>query len=178
VTRAQFEAAIGVPEKWVHNARAALGGTGRYTVADAQRLAVVRAIQTAVPVTLPVANQWAVAALAASRRDGQVEAPIEFAFVRVAIDLPHILSAFTARLGQALHDEPRLRGRRPRGRGRPTLREARARAASYGLDVSLIDASLRRSPGERLASLDANAAFLEAARRARQAGTGSPNRHP
>ena len=181
MTRAQFAAAIGVSEKWVHNARAALGGPERYTVAEAQRLAVVRAIQAVVPVTLPVANGWALAALAAPRRDGPVNVLMEsHALVRVTIDLPHILSAFTARLSQALHDEPRLRGRRPRllGRRRPTLHEARARASSYGLDVSLIDASLRRSPAERLASLDANAAFLEAARRGRQTRTALPSRNP
>jgi hypothetical protein len=181
MTRAQFAAAIGVPEKWVHNARAALGGALPYTVANAQRLAVVRAILAAVPVALRVANRWAAAALAAPRRDGPVEVPAEsYAPVRVTIDLPHLLSAFTARLSQALHDEPRLRGRRPRQRGRRglTLGETRARASSYGLDVSLIDASLRRSPAERLASLDANAAFLDATRRGRQTRTALPSRNP
>jgi hypothetical protein len=181
MTRAQFATAIGVPEKWVHNARAALGVALRYTVSEAQRLAVVRAIQTALPVALPVANAWALAALAAPQRNGPVEVPTDaHAPVRVTIDLPHILSAFTARLSQALHSEPRLRGPRPRQRGRrgPTLREARARALSYGLDLSLIDASLRRSPAERLTSLDANAAFLAVARRGRQTRATLPGRNP
>lgn len=172
MTRAQFAAAIGAPEKWVHNAAAALGGPVRYTPANARRLAVARAIQTAVPVALRVADRWGVAALAGARRGALVEVVPVAGAVGVTIDLSHILSVFTARLGQALHDEPRTRGRRPHrpAGGRVTGRDARARAKANGLDVSLIDANLRRSPAERLRLLDANAAFLAAVR--------NPHREP
>ena len=62
--RAQFAEAIGVPEKWVHNAEAALSRSLPYSISWARRMAVARAIQNVVPVSLSAADRLAATALA------------------------------------------------------------------------------------------------------------------
>jgi hypothetical protein len=90
------------------------------------------------------------------------------------LDLRRVLSTFAARLARAMQRTPRRAGRRPTT-NRKDLGDARARARAYGYDLSLIDSNLRRTPQERLAALDANAAFVSALarRRATRRGTGA-----
>jgi len=69
--RAQFAEAIGVPEKWVHNAETSQGRSLPYTINWARRMAVARAIQAVVPVPLPTADRLAATTLATAA-DGTV----------------------------------------------------------------------------------------------------------
>jgi len=166
MTRAQFAEAIGVPEKWVHNAAATLGRRLPYTIPSARRLAVARIIQTGMSLPLPVAYRLAPVVLAEAAGVGSlVSAHSSDAAVSLTVDLAHVLSAFAVRLARALQSTPRRAGRRRTiGRGTGPA-DARARAKAYGVDLSLIDANLRRTPDERLRAHEANAAFVTALRR-------------
>jgi hypothetical protein len=85
----------------------------------------------------------------------------------LVIDLARYHSAFSAALSAALHHGgPRRRGR-PLSRRRARGYDPVAAAEAHGVDVSLLRESLERSPADRLARLDANAAFLTGLRRVR-----------
>jgi hypothetical protein len=164
MTRAQFAIAAGATEKWLHNAAAALGRRIRYTPEEARRLFVARAIQASLATTLRVADQIAARALAASGTGAPVEVSAGADHtVAVRVDVPTLLSAATARLALALNDAPRRRGR-PASRRRGG--NARERARRYGVDLSLIDAHLARTPGQRVRDLNENLPFVLALRRA------------
>lgn len=83
----------------------------------------------------------------------------------LVLDLSRYHSGFVAALATALH-----RGG-PRRAGRPvSVREPGGKhdpigaAERHGVDISLLRQSLRQSPAERIARLDANAAFLRSLR--------------
>ena len=177
MTRAQFALAVGATEKWVHNAAAALRGGVAYSPAAARRLAVARAIQAITPVSLLVADRLAAAALASPVSDSGSVAVLATEGGSVMLDLRRVLSAFAARLARATHHIPRRPGRR-RGTQRQRPADARARAHAYGIDLSLVDSNLRRTPEERLRALDANAEFVGALARRRskprRRSTGQP----
>ena len=81
----------------------------------------------------------------------------------LTLDLARYHSTFAAALSAALtHGGGRRRGR-PSTK-RPTRRGAVGAAKAHGVDVSLLRDALQQSPAERLARLDANAAFLRALR--------------
>ena len=166
MTRAQFAIAVGAPGKWIHNAAAALGRRVRYTPDEARRLAVAHAIQMAIGGPLRRADLLAAKALLAGPDQSVVigtdlkEAGHD-ATVRLSIDLPHILSAYAARLARALRHQPQRRGRRRIARRQP---DARARARAHGVDLTLVDHHLALSAEQRLRALDANLPFLTALR--------------
>ncbi len=166
MTRAQFAIAVGAPEKWVHNAAVALGRRIRYTPDEARRLAVAHAVQSAIRGPLQRADQVAATALLADPHQAVVigadldEAGPD-ANVRLSIDLPHILSAYAARLARALHHQPQRRGRKRVARHQPN---ALVRARAYGLDLTLIDHHLAMTTEQRLRALDENVPFLTALR--------------
>jgi hypothetical protein len=81
----------------------------------------------------------------------------------LVIDLARYHSTFAAALSAAIsHGGARRRGRPPSTRRR--RRDPVGAAESYGVDLSLLREAIGRSPAERLARLDANAAFLNALR--------------
>ena len=167
MTRAQFAAAIGVPEKWVHNAAAALPQRVSYTPAAARRLTVARAIQSIAPVPLATAYEIAGTVVASPISESGTVAVLSTPGGSVTLDLRRVLSTFAARLALALQHSPRRPGRKRRVAARAVSPDARRRAQAYGIDLSLIDSNLRRTPEERLAALDANAAFVRALARRR-----------
>jgi len=79
------------------------------------------------------------------------------------IDLARYHSSFASALSAAINQGGARRRGRPPSR-RPRKRDAVAQAESHGVDLSLVRAAIERSPAERLARLDANAAFLRALR--------------
>jgi hypothetical protein len=174
MTRGQFAAAIGVSEKWVHNAVAALRRRVSYTPSAARQLAVAHAIQGIAPVSLAGAHRLAGTVLAAPLPESGTVAILSTGGGSVMLDLRRVLSTFAARLARAMQRTPRRAGRRPTTK-RKDLGDARGRARAYGYDLSLIDSNLRRTPQERLAALDANAAFVSALarRRTNRRGTGA-----
>ena len=165
MTLAEFAYLLDADPKWVQNAAAALGGSLRYTLPTARRLAVARALARTADMPLPRAYALAGEAL---RKAGSSRAPVRVSDeadpVAVTVDVFRILAAVNVGLS-------RLRTMYvPRRRGRPaTLRRDPIRAAEeYGLDLGLLAANLRRTPAERLRQLDAMADFRRRAARGRR----------
>jgi hypothetical protein len=162
MTLGEFAYLLEVDPKWVQNASAVLGGSLRYTLPVAQRLAVARALTASTGVPLPRAFAAAGDVL---RRYGGSRQPVQLGqageTVAVKVDVYRILAAVNVGLSR-LHTiyAPRLRGR-PTATSRDPIR----RAAEYGLDLTLLAANLRRTPAERLRQLDAMADFKRRVRR-------------
>ena len=164
MTLSQLALLVGADPKWVLNAAAVVPMPKRYTVPLARRLALARAIQTELGVPLPRA--YAVAGQALRRYTGgaaRVTLPARGdGAVEVKVDVHRVLAAMTVRMSQleTLY-APRRRGPRP-----AAPRDHVQAAADHGIDVSLLQANLRRTPAERLRQLDAMAAFAGSVRRA------------
>jgi hypothetical protein len=75
------------------------------------------------------------------------------------IDVGRYLSDFALACARALKDPPRTVGRRAHDRPR-RARNAIKAARDFGVDVDALAAGLRRTPEERLKSLDENWRFL------------------
>lgn len=158
-----FALLVDADPKWVLNAAAALGRKIAYSLPNAQRLAVARALQESAGIPLPRAFAMAQDALRRyAREPGLVTLAKEQGDpVAVVVDLYRVFAALNTRLSRlrTMH-APRRRGRRPRARRDPV----RA-AADYGLDLSLLEANLRRTPAQRLRQLDAMVDFRRRVRR-------------
>lgn len=162
MTLGEFAYLLDVDPKWVQNVAANLGGSLRYTLQTAQRLAVARALAEALAVPMPRA--YAIAADVLRGYDGSkrpVRVPGVEGPVAVTLDVYRILAAVSTGLS-------RLRSLyAPRRRGRPAAsRDPIQAARAYGLDPTLLAANLRRTPAERLRQLDAMIDFRRRARRA------------
>lgn len=163
MTLAEFALLVDADPKWVLNARAVLGSVRRYTLPIAQRLAVARLVQNAWGVPLPRAYAMAGEVLR-SYAGGSAAVRLgdsHDSSVVVEVDVHRILSGVNVRLSQlrTMH-APKQAGRPPKARRQP-LRAAE----TYGIDLSLLKANLRRSPAERLRQLDAMVEFRRRVRR-------------
>jgi hypothetical protein len=163
MTLGELALVVGTSPKWILNAEASLGRDLPYTLATARRLSVARELRTAYGIPLPRA--FALAGKAILQYGAGVN-PVVLAAdpespVGLTIDVERILSTVHTRLAQvrAMH-APRQRGRTA-GRARDPLAAARA----YGMDVTLLAANQRQSPGERLKQLDAMRDFRRNVRR-------------
>ncbi len=165
MTLGEFACLLDTDPKWVQNAAAALGGSLRYTLPTARRLALARALAETAGMPLPRAYATAGRILRTYRGSkGPVRVSGEGDPVAVTVDVYRILAAVSVGLS-------RLRTMyAPRRRGRPTtVRCDPIRAAEeYGLDLTLLAANLRRTPAERLGQLDAMADFRRRVRRGRR----------
>ena len=161
MTLSDFALLVDAPPKWVLNTRAVLGSGVCYSVPIAERLALVRVLNRDLGIALPRA--WSLAGAALLRPVGQSEVVSVVAgdgSVTVAIDV----IAYRRPLRRAVHNSqlqaPRRAGRKPRRSSNPV-----SAAQRHGLDVSLLQANLKRSPSERLRQLDAMASFSSRVRR-------------
>jgi len=147
-------------EKWVENTRRLLGRRAVYTPAVARWYALVRVFNQEVGVPL---------ARAASMADESLTYPAharliivgktQTANAGIAIDRALFESAFAASLSAATE----AGGARRRGRPARPLKAKRAaieRASQYGVDMGLLEESLKLSVRERLERADENAAFI------------------
>ena len=160
---AEFAALTGAPPKWILNSLAVIGGEIGYSLGNARRLTVTRALNVALGIPLPRA--WVLAADALARWDGRHPVRVgdgADAMVCVEIDMPRLLSAFHVRRSGLVTSRPARRAGRPRRRVRDPLASAR----EYGLDVSLLRANLGRTREQRLRQLDGMADFKRRVRRA------------
>ena len=152
MTLGRFATAVGASPRWVLNALARLRLPRRgYDETLARRLALCRFISEAVQTPLPHALRLADRALreAAPSSTWRAEGP---GGVSLVVDLPRFFTTYGANLALALNNY----GEKPRGR-RPSRRgSAIERARAYGVDMTLIDSALRRTPAERLRLLDEN----------------------
>jgi hypothetical protein len=110
-------------------------------------------------IDMPVARAHEIAVDVLKRYDGSrrpVRVTNDGGVVSAAVDVFRILAAVNTGLS-------RLRTTyAPRRRGRPTTSrlDPRRRAEAYGLDLTLLESNLRRTPAERLRQLDAMADFV------------------
>lgn len=170
MTLGEFAYLLNADPKWILNVSAALGGSLRYSLPVAKRLAVARELQGSLGVSISRAYDLAAGVL--RRHDGKRKpVPVvasegaDAGAVAVSVDVYRILSAVYAGLS-------RLRtSYAPRRRGRPVTkrRDPVEMAAEYGLDLTLLVANLRRTPAERLRQLDAMIDFRRRVRRDRRA---------
>lgn len=154
MTLSQFAIAVGAPAKWVQNAHAVLGLKARYSASRARRFAMVRVLEDAVGLPLRLAHQLA-RKIPPGHGAWRVTSPD--AVVTLTVDLDRFTTTFTANLSRA-----RV-GYAERRRGRPTTRRGRGVTAARerGVDATLLQESLRRTPGERLRRLDEDVAFVQ-----------------
>lgn len=168
MTLGQFSLLLNVEPKWLLNVAATLGGSLRYTLPAAKRLAVTQALNEALGVPIPKAHELAGKILARYEKD---RLPVMLFSdgrpgglgdaVDTRVDVYRILAAVYAGLSRLRTSyAPRRRGRPARARHDPVRAAAR-----YGLDVTLLSANLARTPAERLRQLDAMAAFGRRIRR-------------
>jgi hypothetical protein len=162
MTLGEFSFLLGVDPKWLQNVASVLGSPLRYDLRTARRLAVARALSDATGMHIPRA--YAVAADVLKRHDGSVR-PVPLlgaeGTVVVAVDVYRILAVVNTGLSRLrTHYAPRQRGRPP------AAVDPIDAAIAYGLDTTLLEANLRRSPAQRLRQLDAMFDFRRRARRA------------
>jgi len=156
MTLGQFAVAVGAPKRWVQNAMRVLRVRPRYTPEGAKRLAFVRMLRDGLGMPLARADRVARQALAAwpARKVWDYEAGDA---VALRVDLERFLGSCAVRLSlsRTYYAEKR------RGRPRKHVRHGIAGAREYGVDISLLEESLRRTPEERLRRLDADVAALK-----------------
>jgi hypothetical protein len=160
MTLGQFAVAVGAPKRWVQNAFQALALPPVYTEPLARRLAFARAVKQACGMPLRRAFPLAEEALACwpARKTWELRDPD--GSVRVVLDLERFLSDDAVRLSlsRTYYAEKR--------RGRPRKRKLRgiALAKWYGVDLTLLVESLKRTPEERLKQMDDLREFFAHAR--------------
>ena len=164
MTRSQFAEVVGADEKWVENTTRVLERQLAYTPQEARYFGLIRLLsyQFGIPI-----------ARAATLADMAIQQPLDLSAlsldardtVALVLNLSRYHSGFIAALATALHrGGPRRAGRPARVREQEKKYDPIGAAERYGVDISLLRQSLMQSPAERLARLDANAAFLRALR--------------
>ena len=156
MTLGQFAVIVGASRRWVQNSRAVLRLRGRYTEEGAKRLGLAREVRDATGMPLRRAWRLAEQALAAWPKQREWVQEGREASVRVVVDLERYLSNYAVRLSLS---RTRYAERR-RGRARRRPRDPIAAAREYGVDISLLEENLKRSPEERLRRLDEEAEAL------------------
>jgi hypothetical protein len=165
MTARQTAIAAGADLKWLTNSAALLRRPLRYTAHAAKWWGLVWLFTEQLGLSLKAAANAATAALKAGGSRASVEASADpSGSASLVVDLPRYESIFLANLSRALVQETPRR----RGRTKDSLagRDAVGAASRYGIDLGLIQASLDRTPAERLAMLEANVEFVRAARKA------------
>jgi hypothetical protein len=155
----EFAAAIGAEPKWVLNAQARLGLKPEY---GEERLLLMGLIRVLVEEGLGLAEAHA-------RAEGLVEreqrgAGWETGSVGGVTTVRVDRDRFFTRLGLGLALARDRAGGERRGRPRQVVRDVVAAAEAYGVDRSLVEGSLRRTPAERLRRLDEDVDFLRSLR--------------
>jgi len=164
MTARQTVVAAGADLKWMVNSAALLGKRVRYNRQQAKWWGLVWLLTGQLGLSLRAAAAVSTVALRGGKSSTQVTAGADSSgSASIIVDLARYESIFLANLSRALVLEiPRRRGRPPR----PGIKsDALATAQRYGVDLGLIRSALRRTPAERLALLEKNAAFLRDMRR-------------
>jgi len=153
----QLAIVAGSSTKWIKNAEMLLGISFPRTPSEAVGVGLLHELHSELDLPLSLARDIANKVLSTSGRTSGVPA-LASGNVRLFVDLNRYRSTFNARLSRALV----LGGPKRRGRPRAAASGAIAAALAHGIDLGLLRDSLRLSPAERLARLDANAAFVGA----------------
>jgi hypothetical protein len=154
----EFAAAAGADRKWVLNAQAQLGLKPKY---DRTRLIELGLTRILVDEGLGLADAHRRArTIVAREAAGDPWEHSVTGLARVYVDRER----FYTRLALGLARARALAADERRGRPRRMVKDAAAEATRYGVDLSLLDASLRRTPAERLRRLDQDVEFLRSLR--------------
>jgi hypothetical protein len=155
MTLGRFATLVGAPKRWVQNAFQALGLPPVYTEELARRLAFAGLLKESCGLPLRRGFPLAAEALAGwpARKTWDLRDPN--GSVRITVDLERFLSAHSVRLSlsRTWYAEKR--------RGRPWKRRGVALAKWWGVDLTLLDQSLKLTPDERLRRLDEAAEFFK-----------------
>jgi len=156
--------AVGASTRWVLNAIRVLGVEGGYSVENARRLAFARVLKEASG--LPLGRGYALAdeALGGWPEHGTWTLTGPTGTVLVTVDLERFLSDFNVRLSLArCWVAEKARGRPP-GRRKHGVAWAR----EYGVDISLLEESLKSTPEQRLRAADEAFELVRSLRRVEQ----------
>ena len=162
----QFAVATGGDVKWILNSAALLRRRIRHTRADARWWGLLRVLAESLGLPLRAAAEATTSSLRDGPSDGE-NTPITdvSGSASLRVDLNRYQSLFLANLSRALvRETPKQRGRPPGAAKGGAI----ASAARYGVDISLVQAALARTPAERLEMLDANARLIQAMRARRK----------
>jgi hypothetical protein len=164
MTARQTAVAAAAELKWLVNSAALLGRRVRYNRQQAKWWGLVWVLTEQLGLSLRAAAAAATAALAGGNSSTTVTAGVDPSGpASVVVDLALYESIFLGNLSRALvHETPRRRGR-PARRG--IKGDALTTAQHYGVDLGLIRSAIARTPAERLALLEKNAAFVRDMRR-------------
>lgn len=164
MTARQTAVAAAAELKWLVNSAALLGRRLRYNHQQAKWWGLVWVLTDQLGLSLKAAAAASTTALGGGASSSPVTAGGDpSGSASVVIDLARYESIFLGNLSRALvHETPRRRGR-PARRG--TKGDALATAQHYGIDLGLIRSALARTPAQRLAVLERNAAFVRDMRR-------------
>ena len=164
MTARQTAVAAAAELKWIVNSAALLGRPLRYNRQQAKWWGLVWVLTEQLGLSLRAAAAAATTALHGGNSSTSVTVGGDpSGSASVVVDLARYESIFLGNLSRALVHET------PRRRGRPTRRgvkgDALTIAEHYGIDLGLIRSALARTPAERLALLERNAAFVRDMRR-------------
>ena len=164
MTARQTAVAAGADLKWIVNSAALLGRRIRYNRQEAKWWGLVWLLTAQLGLSLKSAAAASTVAMGRGSTSTQVTARADpSGSASLIVDLARYDSIFLANLSRALVTEtPRRRGRPPR---RGIKSDALTTAQHYGVDLGLIRSAIRRTPAERLALLERNAAFVRDMRR-------------
>ena len=164
MTGRQAAVAAAADLKWIVNSAALLRRPLRYNAREARWWGLVRLLTAALGLQLKEAAIAATQSLQTKEPGPVVMAGADPSHsTSLLVDLSRYESIFLANLSRALvHETPKRRGRPP---GARTPRAAATSAREYGIDLGLVRSALERTPAQRLAMLEANAAFLRGMRR-------------
>ncbi len=145
MTLGRFAVAVGATPRWVLNALTRLRHPRRYSEPLARRLALARFIAGAAGTPLPEAFRLAERALEEAgphgtwRFEGRGGVTLE-------VEMPRFFTTYGAQLALAINQY----GEKARGRRAHRHGSAIERAREFGIDLTLFDSALRRTPEERI----------------------------
>ena len=157
MTLGQFATVVGAKPRWVQNAHAVLGLKARYNEARAKTLGLARQLNEQLRIPLVEAYPIARKAIAAWPAKGVWEREDPTGIVTLRVDMARYLSGYAARLALARN----WYAEKKRGRPRKSRKRGIAAAREYGIDLTLLEESLKRTPEERLRRLEADSAAFE-----------------
>lgn len=162
MTAHQFAVATGGDVKWILNSAALLRRPIRHTRIEARWWGLLRLLAESLGLPLQAAAAAATSSLRDGRSTGEIPVITDSSgSASLRVDLNRYQSVFLANLSRALvRETPKQRGRPPRGEKGGAI----AAAARYGVDISLVQAALARTPAQRLELLEANARLIHSMR--------------
>lgn len=155
-----FATIVGAQPRWVQNAFQVLDFEPEYDEERAKVLGLARQLHEALRIPLVTAYPLAQEALTAWPDMKVWRWEDDAGIVTLEVDLERYLSTYAARLSLSRTWYAEKKRGRPPKRPEDPIEAAR----QYGIDISLLQEQLRRSPAERLRTLDEAIDFVQSVR--------------